>query len=38
VERGEISVTPVYLELTDSECIQTMSGWDLDEFIGGVGE
>ncbi|CAN5815010.1 5'/3'-nucleotidase SurE [soil metagenome] len=38
VERGEISVTPVHLELTDSECIQTMSGWDLDEFIGGVGE
>jgi 5'-nucleotidase len=38
VERGEISVTPVHLELTDSECIQKMSGWDLDASIGGVGE
>jgi len=29
VERGEISVTPVHLELTDSECIRQVSGWDL---------
>jgi 5'-nucleotidase len=34
VERGEISITPVHLDLTDSDGIQRVSEWNLDSLIG----
>lgn len=42
VERGEISITPVHLDLTDSEGIQKISDWDpdwlLESLAGSPGE
>lgn len=35
VERGEISVTPIHLDLTDSEGMKSLSGWGLGGLLGG---